>query len=978
MKKFTSKTRVAFIALTAIFLFICTGKSQTIHEDVQTQISTYLNTFKKEEVSPRVIRIDSIVRHKKQLRIYANEALEDIPFREKDINFVYQHLHDLFPEQKDITLYTRNTPIEALVPEYYKKGKADKQKLYAVHHKSPPLTTRLSQPNPVTRGLQNRHIVLWQSHGMYYQQSTPRWEWQRARLFGTVEDLYTQSFVLPYLLPMLENAGANVLIPRERDIQRHEVIVDNDGSSPDSEYIETNGDHNWSTGSHSGFAHTKDNYVNGENPFHEGSFRQAVTQRKSEKASLIEWLPSLPEAGEYAIYVSYHSFPNSTDQAMYTITHAGGQSVVSVNQTMSGGTWVYLGHYSFDKGKSGKISLTNQSSRTGKLITADAIKIGGGMGNIARSPLQAEYPVEPTPSGYPRFTEAARYWLQWGGMPDSIYSYSAFENDYSDDIYARAKWVNYLKDRLNIPIDIALAFHSDAGITPDDSIIGTLGIYMSTFNEGRYTNKKSRETARDMTDLIQTQIVSDIRQTYTPAWSRRGMWNQSYIEARVPDVPTMLLELLSHQNFADMRYGLDPRFRFTVGRAIYKGILRYIAYQNKQPYIVQPLAPSHLYTFFSDTNKVTIGWEANVDLFEPTAIPTGYILYTRIGEADFDNGVFVQGNTATVHITPGILYSYKVAAINEGGKSFPSEILSVYKAPEEKGSILIVNGFDRLSGPAALEAPQDSLAGFLYEADFGVPYIRDISFVGSQYEFRRSAPWISNDQNGHGDCYNNYAGQVIAGNTFDYPYVHGRSIAAADYSFVSCSRQAVVDGQVQLTDYSIVDLIVGKQKQNPSPTGTIMSSFAAFPPALQKALRDYSNQGGKLFVSGAHLLSDLLHSAADSLFATEVLHSLHVSSNASREGRVRSTPSPYPYIQGTYSFHTELNSVCYAAQQVDALRPADNQGYTLFCYPENNMGAAVAYKGHHHTLVLGFPFETIRTEAERHQLMQSILRFFQE
>jgi len=37
----------------------------------------------------------------------------------------------------------------------------------------------------------------------------------------------------------------------------------------------------------------------------------------------------------------------------------------------------------------------------------------------------------------------------------------------------------------------------------------------------------------------------------------------------------MLLELLSHQNLADMKYGIDPRFKFLVSRAIYKGMLRY-------------------------------------------------------------------------------------------------------------------------------------------------------------------------------------------------------------------------------------------------------------------------------------------------------------------------------------------------------------------------------------------------------------------
>ena len=175
---------------------------------------------------------------------------------------------------------------------------------------------------------------------------------------------------------------------------------------------------------------------------------------------------------------------------------------------------------------------------------------------------------------------------------------------------------------------MAFAFHSDAGTTPDDSIIGTLGIYMSKSNDGIYTNRKSREIARDLTDMIQTQILSDVRKVYNPQWSRRGMWNQSYIEARIPDVPTMLLELLSHQNFADMRYGLDPRFRFLICRAIYKGMLRYICFQNKQEPIVQPLPPDRLYTELVETNKVRIGWKAVQDILRrvPHQPPISFIV----------------------------------------------------------------------------------------------------------------------------------------------------------------------------------------------------------------------------------------------------------------------------------------------------------------------------------------------------------------
>ena len=91
---------------------------------------------------------------------------------------------------------------------------------------------------------------------------------------------------------------------------------------------------------------------------------------------------------------------------------------------------------------------------------------------------------------------------------------------------------------------------------------------------------------------------------------------------------------------------------------------------------------------------------------EPTAKPREYIVYTRIGRGGFDNGVRVSSSSHTVKIEPGIVYSFKVTAVNRGGESFPSEILAAYKAKREKGQILIVNGFDRISGPAVIDTPE--------------------------------------------------------------------------------------------------------------------------------------------------------------------------------------------------------------------------------------------------------------------------------
>ena len=954
------------ISLLSIFLWSFPAEGQD-SESLKKQLDQKLNSFARQYVSSRTIKIDSILIQKKKVTLFANEALEDIPFREYNVSELYASIAPLFPNASKIVILTRDTDIESLIPEYDRKGRPNKKRLYSIKESKYPLTRSLSSPHEIKNGLQNRHIALWQSHGLYYAQTAHRWEWQRARMFGTVEDLFTQSFVLPYLTPMLENAGATILIPRERDTQIYEIIIDNDRSTPGSEYKELDGEKAWSDGEKAGFGHIQATYTNGENPFTQGTYRQTVTQRKG-KESLIEWIPEIPESGNYAVYASYQSFPNSTEQALYTIHHAGGETTIAVNQTMGGGTWIYLGNFKFTAHEQAheRIVLTNQSNKSGKIITADAIKIGGGMGNIARSPLESPYPIEAETSGYPRFTEAARYWLQWAGIPDSIYSKSAFRNDYQDDIYARPQWVNYLKEQTHIPIDMAFAFHSDAGTTPDDSIIGTLGIYMSKSNDGIYTNRKSREIARDLTDMIQTQILSDVRKVYNPQWSRRGMWNQSYIEARIPDVPTMLLELLSHQNFADMRYGLDPRFRFLICRAIYKGMLRYICFQNKQEPIVQPLPPDRLYTELVETNKVRIGWKAVQDTLEESASPTAYILYSRKDSGGFDNGTLVKGEEIILPIETGIIHSYKVAAVNKGGISFPSEIVSVYRSPkgEKDKTVLIVNGFDRISGPASFESTADSLAGFLYAVDRGVPYLNDIAFIGDQFEFRRSATWNSNDNNGHGDSYNNYAGQVIAGNTFDYPFIHGQAMAETGYSFVSCSHKSLAEGVVKPDTYPIIDLILGKQRQ---PVIT---------PVLQDTLRSYLAQGGNLLVSGTNLFSDSWGNAQDRTFVEEVLKGKLASRNASKEGIVNSCASPYGYINGRYTFRTRPNPICYSIESVDGVLPADKLAHTILRYPENNIGAGIVYEGKYRTCSLGFPFEALQTPSERNRLMESILRFF--
>lgn len=170
---------------------------------------------------------------------------------------------------------------------------------------------------------------------------------------------------------------------------------------------------------------------------------------------------------------------------------------------------------------------------------------------------------------------------QWAGVPDSVYSSTKGENDYNDDFRCRGLWVNYLlggserlpgQQGLGIPVDMALALHSDAGLLGGDSIVGTMGIYC-TERKGKFADGRPRLMSRALTDSVVTSIVRDLQALHEPQWTRRKMRDRSYAEARMPQVPTALIELLSHQNPADMAYGLDPQFRFDASRAIYKGIL---------------------------------------------------------------------------------------------------------------------------------------------------------------------------------------------------------------------------------------------------------------------------------------------------------------------------------------------------------------------------------------------------------------------
>lgn len=241
---------------------------------------------------------------------------------------------------------------------------------------------------------------------------------------------------------------------------------------------------------------------------------------------------------------------------------------------------------------------------------------------------------------------------------------------------------------------------------------------------------------------------------------------------------------------------------------------------------------------------------------------------------------------------------------------------------------------------------------------------------------------MDDDASGFGDSYGNYEKIVIAGNSFDYPYLHGQSIMQAGYSFVSSSNESVKERMVSLTDYPIVDWILGKQCQTKMGRGGVKPlEFKTFDSETQKIIQTYCNSGGSFFVSGSYVGTDLYDNPLikstkeDRDFAEKTLKYMWRASKAAAGGSFKSVVSPVTQSTKQYNYCSRMNPEVYAVESPDAIEPVDDHGYTFMRYSENNLSAGVAYEGNYKTCILGLPFESIINAKSRDEIMKSVLDF---
>ncbi|WP_294792402.1 golvesin C-terminal-like domain-containing protein [Prevotella sp.] len=898
-------------------------------------------------------------RHTLNVQLSPSFAAQD--FTASSVRFYYKRLAKALPRPYNkykLTIMAGGLPIEQLVAG----SKCEKGMPNAwgkTEYEGAPWVMNDSRPYFVSHGLFDRHLSLWASHGRYYDGKKDRWKWQRPNLFGTTEDLFTQTIVIPYLIPMLENAGAVVFTPRERDWQKNEVIVDNGGRG----YVEDSGKETWKTAQENGFAYHAGTYRDGENPFTQGTAR-AVKATKKADVSWASYQPNIPQGGKYAVYVSYQSLKNSVSDAQYIVMHKGQRTVFKVNQQMGGGTWVYLGTFDFDRGNNefNRVVVTNSSSESG-VVTTDAVRFGGGMGNIERGG---------SCSGMPRCLEGARYSAQWAGAPYSVYSSKNGSDDYGDDINVRSNMTNWLAggstyvptlEGKKVPIELSLAVHSDAGYTTvNDSIIGSLAICTTSFNDGRLNSGVSRMVSHDFADSLLTGLQRDISGKYRK-WTRRYLWDRNYSETRKPEVPSAIIETMSHQNFADMRRGLDPNFRFTLARSLYKTILRFVNGNHSVPSVVQPLPVSNFRIERNSSGGLRLSWIAEKDEQEPTAVPTSYIVYTSEDGMGFDNGTVVYTSSFDFEAKKGVNYCFKVTALNRGGESFPSETLAAYLSKSAHAKdILVVDGFSRLSGPAVVD--DYSRQGFDLGSDIGVSYGLTAGWNGRQQCFDKSRAG-SEGEGSLGYCGDELAGRFIMGNNRDGSVCHVKDIAMSGaYNVVGCSLEALDNNLVKLDHYNLVDIAFGLQRND----GHSLVVYKTFSETLQSKLRSYAKSGGRILVSGAYVGSDMTQPHERS-FMSDVLKTTFTGTDTNAGNNM---------VDGlglSFDIIRQINDRHFAATSVDRIAACDGRSFAAMRYQDGST-AGVAYDGtDYKSFVMGYPYECINNVRTRQQVMKGLLGF---
>lgn len=219
----------------------------------------------------------------------------------------------------------------------------------------------------------------------------------------------------------------------------------------------------------------------------------------------------------------------------------------------------------------------------------------------------------------------------------------------------------------------------------------------------------------------------------------------------------------------------------------------------------------------------------------------------------------------------------------------------------------------------------------------------------------------------------------VTGNTYDFVKQHGGAAFTNGHYFSSASNEAIANGLVSLSNYKMVDWILGKES-------TVNETFSS---AEQTLVANYLKQGGNLFVSGSEIGWDLDNngSAADKSFYNNYLKASYVAdapnSQASTWYKSISTST-----NGVFSFNDTCqfdngSNGTYNVDYPDVINPLNSAAPCLAFTNAPNNFAGVNYSGLFLSgtapaklVHLTFPFETIISASKRNSMFKDVWSYF--
>lgn len=484
--------------------------------------------------------------------------------------------------------------------------------------------------------LTGKSVVVDPGHGLFFH-DTYGWTYQREQINGLHEDKHTSEIVMDWLRAHLEGAGARVLSTRSPHRQSINVIVDNG----DPGYSETG---TWTTTTNMGLGY-------------HGSYRYAAVSRDARTATAT-WSATLPQRGDYPVWLFCYAGADRSQRASFTIRHAGGTTRVRINQQLDRQRWVYVGTYPFVPTQPATVTLDNldPDAKAGQesVVIADAVRFGVGLGDFLH---------DGKPSGQARWVEESFYYMIDHGAPESVYKTRMVERD--SGLVSRALYADWEG------ADAFVSIHTNAADMPGTASGMTSYIHDTAPSAG----------SDKLQGAVHAELLRTNRTLYVKDFRDRGKLSANFAVVReIRTMPAVLLELAFHDTETpDAMLLRDPGYRRDISRAIYKGVLRSIA----PGAAVTPLPPTVSDVASVGGGALRVRWKPEADPLEPTATATWYRLFVMRGDTGFGNPVEVRGATEYVMsgFAPGEVVAFQVRAVNEGGESLPSAARSAKVEP---------------------------------------------------------------------------------------------------------------------------------------------------------------------------------------------------------------------------------------------------------------------------------------------------------